>query len=100
MSTFTQRMIGAAKLDVNIYEEVEADSSATGQAMTVVVLSCLAAGVGSFRALGITGVIFTAIIALVGWFIWAGLTYLIGTKILAEPQQREARCRAFPSRRR
>ena len=49
MSTFTQRMIGAAKLDVDIYEEVEADGSAMGQAMTVVVLSSLAAGVGSFR---------------------------------------------------
>ena len=27
-SSFAERMIGAAKLDVNIYEEVEADRSA------------------------------------------------------------------------
>ncbi len=86
MSTFTQRMIGAAKLDVDIYEEVEADTSAMGQAMTLVVLSSLAAGIGSFREIGIVGVLFTSILALVGWFIWAGLTYLIGTKILPEPQ--------------
>ncbi len=86
MSTFTQRMIGAAKLDVDIYEEVEADTGATGQAMTLVVLSSLAAGVGSFREIGIVGVLVASILALVGWFIWAGLTYLIGTKILPEPQ--------------
>ncbi len=86
MSTFTQRMIGAAKLEVDIYEEVEADTSAMGQAMTLVVLSSLAAGIGSFREISIVGVLLTSILALVGWFIWAGLTYLIGTKILPEPQ--------------
>ncbi len=86
MSTFTQRMIGAAKLDVDTYEEVEADTGAMGQAMTVVVLSSLAAGVGSFREIGLGGVLLTSILALGGWFIWAGLTYLIGTKILPEPQ--------------
>ena len=47
MSTFTDRMIRAAKLDVNLYEEVEADKGALGQAMGVVVLSGVAAGVGS-----------------------------------------------------
>ena len=86
MSTFTQRMIGAAKLDVDIYEEVEADTSAMGQAMTLVVLSSLAAGVVSFREVGIVGVLITSVLALAGWFIWAGVTYLIGTKILPEPQ--------------
>ena len=86
MSTFTQRMIGAAKLNVDTYEEVEADTSAMSQAMTVVVLSSLAAGVGSLSQIGIVGVLFTSIFALVGWFLWAGLTYLIGTKILPEPQ--------------
>ncbi len=86
MSTFTQRVIGAAKLDVDIYEEVEADTSAMGQAMTLVVLSSLAAGVVSFREVGIVGVLITSILSLLGWFIWAGVTYLIGTKILPEPQ--------------
>ena len=44
MSSLTERMIGAAKLDVAIYEEVEADTTATGQALLVVVLSSVAAG--------------------------------------------------------
>ena len=39
MASFTERMMGAAKLDVHVYEEVEADTSATGQAMGVVLLA-------------------------------------------------------------
>ena len=35
VSTFTQRLIGAARLDAATYEEVEADRSATGQALVV-----------------------------------------------------------------
>jgi hypothetical protein len=77
-------MVGAAKLNVGIYEEVEADSTATGQAMGVVLLSSMAAGVGA-AALG-TGVIFSAVAALLSWVIWAYLTYLVGTKLFPEPQ--------------
>ncbi len=47
MGSFVDRMIRAARLDVNLYEEVEADSAATGQAMAVVVLSSIAGGIGS-----------------------------------------------------
>ena len=47
MAGLTQRMIRAAKLDVNLYEEVEADPKSMGQAMTVVVLSAVAAGIGA-----------------------------------------------------
>ena len=84
MTSFLGRMIGAAKLDVGIYEEVEADSTATGQAMGVVLLSSLAAGVGSV-AVG-AGVIAGIVFALLSWVIWAFLTYLIGTRLLPEPQ--------------
>ena len=42
-----KRMIGAAKLDIATYEEVEADTSATRQAMVVVVLVALATGIAS-----------------------------------------------------
>jgi hypothetical protein len=85
-SSFGERIIGAAKLDVNIYEEVEADTSAMGQAMAVVVMSSIAAGIGSLRAGGVMGLVMTTVAALIGWFIWAGLTYVIGTKMLPEPQ--------------
>jgi hypothetical protein len=86
MASFTDRMIRAAKLDVAIYEEVEADKGAMGQAMGVVILSSVAAGVGSISMTGFKGLILGTIIALLGWFIWAFLTYYIGTRLLPEPQ--------------
>ena len=86
MSKLTDRMIRAAKLDVNLYEEVEADKSAFGQAMGVVVLSGIAAGVGSIGSAGLTGIFTGTIAALIGWFIWAYITYIVGTKILPQPQ--------------
>ena len=86
--TFTERMIGAATLDVRVYEEVEADTTATTQAMGVVLLSSLASGVGAVGLgnIGLGGVVGGSIAALIGWGIWALLTYLIGTRLLAEPQ--------------
>jgi len=85
MSQLMNRMLRAAKLDVSVYEEVEADPSSMSQAMTVVVLSSLAAGIGSL-SMGIGKLIFMTIISLVGWYVWAFLIYFIGTKWLSEPQ--------------
>jgi hypothetical protein len=86
MNTFTNRMLRAAKLDPLLYEEVEADKSTMVQAMVVVVIASLAAGVGSIGTLGFGGVLLGTVAALLGWFIWAYLTYFIGTKFLPEPQ--------------
>ena len=88
MASFTERMMGAAKLDVHVYEEVEADTSATSQAMGVVLLSSLASGIGSvgLGAGGLSGFVGGGIAALIGWVVWAFLTYIIGTRLLPEPQ--------------
>lgn len=86
MSVFQNRMIRAAKLDVNLYEEVEADKGALRQAMVVVILSSLAAGLGSISKAGIGGILTGTVVALIGWFIWAYLAYIIGTKILPSPE--------------
>jgi hypothetical protein len=86
MASLTDRMIRAAKLDVNLYEEVEADKGAMGQAMGVVILSSVAAGIGTVGMAGIKGLVLGTIVALAGWFIWAFLTYYIGTRLLPEPQ--------------
>jgi hypothetical protein len=88
MAKFVNRMVGAALLNASVYEEVEADSSALGQAMLVVVLSSVAAGIGTAQEIGLGGMLLGAVTALIGWYIWAYLAYLIGTKILPEPQTR------------
>ena len=88
MSSFPDRLIRAAKLDKNLYEEVEADKGALGQAMGVVILSSLAAGIGALEKAGVGPFFGGLISALIGWFIWAYLTYIIGTKILPTPETR------------
>ena len=85
MATIQDRIIRAAKLDSQLYEEVEADRDATGQAMAVVVMSAVAAGIGVGSG-GLLGIVGGTIVALVGWCIWAFLTYFIGTRLLPEPQ--------------
>lgn len=84
MASFTERIMGAASLNPHTYEEVEADTSSMGQAMTVVVLSSIAAGLGT--GAGVLGAIWGTVMALVAWFIWAAITYVIGTKLLPQPQ--------------
>lgn len=86
MTPYVDRMIRAAKLDSRLYEEVEADKSAMGQAMGVVVLSSLAGGVGFVQKAGLMGMVIGTVGSLAGWYIWAFLIYLIGTKLLPEPQ--------------
>lgn len=86
LATFKDRLIRSAKLDSQVYEEVEADTRASGQAMLVVILSSVAAGIGAFERGGISGIFLMAIADIVGWFIWAYITYFVGTKILPEPQ--------------
>ena len=86
MTSFKDRVIRAAKLDVKLYEEVEADKGALGQAMTVVVLSSIAAGLGSIERAGFSGILIGTTIALIGWYVWAYITYFIGTRLLPEPQ--------------
>lgn len=86
MPSLIDRMIRASKLDVNLYEEVEADKSATGQAVVVVILSSAAVGIGTIGVFGIEGLIFGTIYALINWIIWAYLVYIVGTKLFPEPQ--------------
>jgi hypothetical protein len=76
-----ERMVGAAKLDANIYEDVEADTAANGQAAGVVALVAVAQAIGAIGE-GALGLVVGVVSALVGWLIWAGVTYLIGAKLL------------------
>jgi len=85
MAQIVDRMIRAAKLDVTLYDEVERDRGSLGEAMTVVAISSVAAGVGSSLVGGPIGLIGGTLAALVGWFIWAVLVHFVGTKLMAEP---------------
>ena len=86
MASLVERMVGAAKLDPATYEEVEADATATPQAMLVVVLANLAAGVGALRLVGIGGLLVATLVSLIGWYVWAFVTYFVGTRFLPGPK--------------
>lgn len=88
MNVFVDRMLRAAKLDVHLYEEVEADKNAMPQAMGVVILASVAAGIGTMGMGGASagGFVLGIVASLGGWYLWAFLTYFIGTRFLPEPQ--------------
>jgi hypothetical protein len=87
--SLTDRMIRAARLDVALYNEVEADLSATSQALTVVVLAAVASGIGA--ALGaafsgrpgviVGGLIGAVVLELLGWAVWSYVMFFVGTKL-------------------
>ena len=94
--SLVQRMIRAAKLEPNLYEEVEADRTATTQAAIVVAITAVASGIGAALAAAqavpdpnvptpnpIGSLIGTVIWALLSWVVWSYLTYLIGTRLFA-----------------
>jgi hypothetical protein len=93
MTTFPRRVMGASVLDVDTYEEVEADRGATTQALIVVLASSLAGGIGSagFTATGaplVPGVFIWSALALIAWAAWALLVFEIGGRLLPEPETR------------
>jgi hypothetical protein len=85
--TFLNRIVGAVALNPAVYEEVEADHAATMQAMAVVALSSLAAGVG---AVGLAGARMTtlagiSLLAFAVWGIWAFLILQLGARLFPSP---------------
>lgn len=84
-----ERMMRAARLDSSLFEEVEADLSATSQAATVVGIVALCSGLGSAISLAMAGQTGTAVLAFiggivmafVGWIAWSYITYWIGTSM-------------------
>jgi hypothetical protein len=85
MASFGERFVGAMTLNVKTFEEVEADTTAMGQAVTVVLISALANGIGNIFRHGFTAMIYGTVAALVGYAVWAALVWVIGTKVMPEP---------------
>jgi hypothetical protein len=86
--SITDRMLGALRLDDATYEEIEADTKATGEAAFVVVGSSAAAAAGSALLVGgaADGGIVVAVAELIGWALYAWCAYLIGAKVFKAPQ--------------
>jgi hypothetical protein len=87
--SLTDRMVRAARLEIGLYNEVEADTTATSQALTVVVITALAGGIGAAlgqafagRPAGIVGGLIGGLVAeLLGWLVWSYVMYFVGTRV-------------------
>jgi len=91
MRNFIFRVVGAATLNANVYEDVEGDPNATIQAVAVIFLASLAAAFGANgwnapprSMLSYSAVV--AVLALLGWTSWAVVTFEIGGRLLPERQ--------------
>jgi hypothetical protein len=85
-SSIVDRMIRAARLEVPLYEEVEADTSATNQALTVVVIAAIASGIGAAIGASPSALIAVLIVniinALVSWAVWSFVVYWVGVRLM------------------
>ena len=86
MARLFSRMIRAAKLDPELYEEVEADESAFSDALIIVALSGVATMAGLTGRLNLGELISGLVLGILAWAGWSALAFLVGTRICPEPQ--------------
>jgi hypothetical protein len=72
MKPIFDRMIGAAALDAETYEQIESDSRSTAGALFVVFLASIAAAIG-VGATDLAGMISITLVSFLSWLIWIGL---------------------------
>ena len=85
MASLAERMTGAMKADVKTFQEIEADPTAMGQAVTVIVIAGVASIIGNVWRVGVAAGVMTLIANLIGYALWTLLVVLIGTKVMPEP---------------
>lgn len=86
-------MIRAAKLEVDLYEEVEADKTANGQAFQAVTIASISSGLG-YAIWGLIsndgerffwGLVLGLVFSILGWLAWSIMTYWVGTTFFQTP---------------
>lgn len=77
---FLERLTGALMLDATVYDEVEHDADALPQALGVVAVAALCAGIGGAGA-GVGGVLGGVFAAVIGWLVSAGVIWLVGVRL-------------------
>jgi hypothetical protein len=85
MADLQGRMIGAMKADVKTLSEIEADPTAMGQAVTVIVIAAVASLIGNFFRNGVTAGALGLVGSLLGYALFSFLVFIIGTKLMPEP---------------
>jgi hypothetical protein len=87
MNALFSQMVGAARLDGDTYETVEARSQDSRRALCVVLLASVAAAIGS-GVTDLASILGITVAALLTWMLWVFLTYIVGTRLLSVPETR------------
>ena len=93
-SSIVDRMLGFARLDARVIEDVERDTNATSQALIVVVLAAIAGAIGSLGGSVdqtqdqnfLAAMLLGAIAAVAGWVVFSVIAYFVGSTLFATPQ--------------
>jgi hypothetical protein len=87
--TLARRIYGSLRLDAATFEDVEADPSASPQALAIVLAFGAAAAVGlSGPGLDVWALGAAALVSLAGWLSWAAIVVYLGVRVFPEPQTR------------
>ncbi len=88
LKNINDRIVRAAKLDETLYEDIRGDSVALKQSTLVVILSSVAAGIGSLGLIGkvdsFTTIIIGTLAAWLGWYSWVLIIYFVATKLFVQ----------------
>jgi Yip1-like protein len=85
MASLGERMVGAMKGDVKTFQEIEADPTAMGQAVTVILIGGVAALIGNIWRVGFFFGAMNLVITLIVYALWVLVIVLVGTKLMPEP---------------
>lgn len=89
MGTMINRLLRAAQLDREFFKEAEADASLNQEALIIVIIVSIAAGIGAFLSglmyetfgAAVLGLIVSAVLGVANYYIWAYVTHFIGTNM-------------------
>ena len=88
--SITDRMLGALRLQDDVYEEVEADQKATGEAAFIIVATSLVSGAVNGVLTGASSGFFGALGSFLGWAFYAWVAYIVGVKLFPGPQTKSS----------
>jgi Yip1 domain len=83
MASIQDRVIGALRLQVSTFEEVEHDATATSQAAIVVLVAAISGAIGASRGVyfGAVAIVMSVVFSLIGWAVGAAVIWLVGTRV-------------------
>lgn len=78
---FGERLMAALRLESELYEEVEHDPHALGQAASVVALAGIASAFGALGTIGAPAILSGLLAAFLGWLLWTALVWAVGVQV-------------------